>query len=63
MTDSDRYSVYNPVEVKPSEVMGSLFLGILSIILLIALLRSQRQLLRLQERLLAQEETPGSDGV
>jgi hypothetical protein len=57
MTNSDKYSVYNPVEVKPNEVLGSLFLGILSIILLIALLRSQRQLLRLQERLIMQDST------
>ena len=40
---------YNPVDVNisPNESLGVIFLGILSFILLIALLRSQRQVRQL----------------
>lgn len=45
-------SHYNPVEVtiRPNEVVGAVFLGIISLVLLIAFLRSQKKLTSLQER-------------
>lgn len=60
---SDRqYSHYNPVEVvvRPNEVVGAVFLGVIALVLLLAFLRSQRKLVRLQERVARLEAEAGN---
>ncbi|MCA9873413.1 MAG: hypothetical protein KC441_07150 [Anaerolineales bacterium] len=51
-------SHYNPVTVDMKEVMGTAFLGILSVILLLALLLLQRQNRRLMTQLAEAEQRP-----
>ena len=45
------YTHFNPVTVAPQEVIGTLFLGLLNIILLLALLRLQKQNRDLAQRI------------
>ncbi len=48
--DTTRY-VHNPVSVRVNDSVGSIFLGLMALILLLALLRSQAQNRKLLQRL------------
>jgi len=52
------HSHYNPISVDTKEATGTAFLGVLAIILLLALLRAQRQNRELVMKLARQEERP-----
>lgn len=51
--DPRQYRHYNPVEVhiQPEETLGAIFLGVLSMILLVAFLRAQKKIRTLQAQL------------
>ena len=51
MDDKKRWSNYNPVMVTSNDTIGTLLLGILALILLIALLRAQARNRRLLAKL------------
>jgi hypothetical protein len=44
------YGTYSPVTVAPSESIGTVALAVMALILLVALLRSQRRIQELQEQ-------------
>jgi hypothetical protein len=54
---------YNPVTVKTTEAVGTIALAIISVILLFALLRSQKRIQALQEALAQAAETVDPDQV